>query len=594
MKLTKTSTFLILLIITSLFVTLIASCNLVKSQESQVTVSVNPTYNTYPPNTEFTVTVNVVNADRIHSYEFYLYWNPAILKCLRATKGTWLSKDGTYTTYFISRTNNTIGRLLVAESIRGEYVQSGNGILATVTFQTLQPGLSALDLNNTKMIKRYLPGEYKEDVYPKQQDGYFQYPTTTLAIEPHEIVQAPGLTFTVNITATNLYNLNRWSINLKWNPEILNMTQAEEAPWNTTSPTTFNYTINNEEGYSTINSTLQTLKGENGSKTLASITFLVLVGGETPINITSAQLLDISGTPHITNIINGLYSITRLSTRPPYIIDKTLRPGNQITLNLTISGAENLNAWAANLTWNPTIVNLTQVTEGPFLKTQGTTTFTSTPLPQIGVVALKGQLPQGIGVNGSGVVAILKFEVVGGGKFKFEIYNSTLLDINGEEIPHITSGTEFDNTAHEAAITEIQTSKQTAKQKETITITLAILNNGTVAENLTITLQLGRVIIATKQMENTPPLTQTTTQTEYTIEDFPPGTYELKAKIQYLPDEENYTNNMKSTTITIEVPPQTAIGWEIITALIIAIAIIAAATFIILKKFRKTSKKTKP
>jgi hypothetical protein len=594
MKTAKTSTVLILLLTASLFVTLMASQNPAKSQESQeVIVSVNPTYNTYPPNTEFTVTVNVVNADRIHSYEFYLYWNPAILKCLKATKGTWLSKDGTYTTYFISRTNNTVGRLLVAESIRGEYVQSGNGILATITFQTLQQGLSALDLNNTKMIKRYLPGEYKEDIYPTQQDGYFQYPTTTLAIEPQEIVQAPGLTFTVNITATNLYNLNKWSINLKWNKEILNMTQAEEAPWNTTSSTTFTYAINNEEGYSTLNSALQTSKGENGSRTLASLTFLVLIGGETPINITSAQLLDISGTPHITNIINGLYSITRLSTRPPYIIDRTLRPGNQITLNLTISGAENLNTWTANLTWNPTIVNLTQVTEGPFLKTQGTTNFTSTPLTQIGVVELKGQLPQGIGVNRSGTVAILKFEVIGGGKFKFEIYNSTLLDINGEEIPHITVGTEFDNTAHEAAITEIQTSKQTAKQKETITITLTILNNGTVAENLTLTLQLGRAIITTKQMENTPPLTQTTTQTEYTIEDFPPGTYELKAKIQYLPDEENYTNNMKSTTITIEAPPQTAIGWEIITASII-IAIIAAASFITLKKFRKSPKKTKP
>jgi hypothetical protein len=559
----------------------------VQAQTTLPTVYILPKENSYPIGQSFNITVNVKDAELIHGWIFYLYWNPEILNCTKIVEGPWTSQGGTYKTGFLYYINNTIGKAVVINAIRGQYTVSGSGTMAIITFQTLQNGLTRLDLNNTVLTKRYFPSTQKEDIIPNQEDGYFQNPKTQIRIEPPENFAPPGLQTTLNITATNLFNMKTWIINLTWNPQILNLTEVVEQPWNTTSPTTFNYTIDNQNGKLTLNSTLQAEgEGETGNRTLATLSFQAIQNGETTITIQEAQLLDTNGTPHITTLEGATFiSIPKLSTKPKTIIDKNLKPGSQVTLNLTIENVENLNQWSANLTWNPQILTLNNVEEGPFLKTIGQTTFTYQVNQEQGTLHMEGSLTQGVGANGSGVLATLNFTVKLGGSFKFSITNSLLLNVEGAEIIHAVEETIFNNKYRDIVVQTIQLSKETVGQKETLVIRVTFLNNGTTIESFNYAIKFGRAIIDRGTIENLQPLESMVVETLFNIGELPTDIYEIKALIQYLPEEDNNLNNVGTAQIRVEAQAFT-LPWEVIVA-IIGLIIIALAATLAYKFLRK-------
>jgi len=88
-----------------------------------------------------------------------------------------------------------------------------------------------------------------------------------------------------------------------------------------------------------------------------------------------------------------------------------------VTLNITISNVQNLMAWDVNLTWSPQILNLTSVTEGDFMPSQGPTIFIFPALNSLGVQrgnldGLQDIFSEDLGVNGSGTLATLQFQVI--------------------------------------------------------------------------------------------------------------------------------------------------------------------------------------
>jgi hypothetical protein len=599
MKLKKTVQIIFTLLI---FLSAFSSLNLIKKAEAtdEFKVYITPTTNSYPPSSDphqnFTITVSVNDAPGsppnigIHTYTFYIYWNPSILKCLKAVKGSWLSKSGTYITTFVPKINNTIGSIWVTESIRGEYTQAGSGTLSTITFQALQPGLTKLDLNGTRMIKHYFPGTNIELLYPTQQDSYFQYPLTTVAVQPEDTFQVQGYNFTINVTATNLYNLNTWATNITWNPSIINLTQLQEGPWNTTSPTTFNYTLYAEQGTLNLNSTLQTSNGETGNRTLATLTFQALAKGYSNINITNPVLLNNATIPHQLTIIPGTFiSIAKISTMPRSIMDPNLKVGHEVNLNLTIINVDNLNRWNLSLTWDPNILNFTSALEGPFLNSVTATNFTVIVNQEQGFLTLNCNATAGKGVNGTGILATVKFTVKIGGNFKFRILNTTLTDVNGHDILHaVDAEVDFDNRVHDAAITAIQLSTYEAKQDQNITITVTLLNNGTVPENFTLILKFGSGVINTTSIQNVQPSTTRTVETEFTLGQLPGDVYEVRAQIAYLRNEQSYENNIMSDVLTVAALPQGfTIGWEIIVPIVVVIVAIVLAALYLRKKPKK-------
>ena len=112
---------------------------------------------------------------------------------------------------------------------------------------------------------------------------------------------------------------------------------------------------------------------------------------------------------------------TTVSVDPASIQLQNAKIGQTIQVNINVTNVHNLWGWELDyLSFNPQVLNLTQVQEGPFLKTGGSTFFLST-LNDASWVQ-DGILPStndAINVNatthGSGIILTLTFTVLAAG-----------------------------------------------------------------------------------------------------------------------------------------------------------------------------------
>lgn len=147
---------------------------------------------------------------------------------------------------------------------------------------------------------------------------------------------------------------------------------------------------------------------------------------------------------------------TTVSVDPTSTILQTAKIGQVIQVNINVTNAHDLWGWELNnLAFNPAVLNLTQVLEGPFLKTGGSTffltTLNDTNWLQKGLVASTNEA---INVNattsGSGVILTLKFVVIAAGTSPITIngpngiYENSSLELYNnheiEPIPGVTTG----------------------------------------------------------------------------------------------------------------------------------------------------------
>jgi hypothetical protein len=111
-----------------------------------------------------------------------------------------------------------------------------------------------------------------------------------------------------------------------------------------------------------------------------------------------------------------------------------------------VSNVQNLWSWdVADLRFNPKFLNLTQVSEGPFLKKAGSTLFLWTSQSTIAIS--KGDIPdisctllEYSSANGSGVIATLTFQVISIGASQITFNQTTLLNPNQIAAPGQTTG----------------------------------------------------------------------------------------------------------------------------------------------------------
>lgn len=130
------------------------------------------------------------------------------------------------------------------------------------------------------------------------------------------------------------------------------------------------------------------------------------------------------------------FSATTISVSPKDI-KKQLEIGQTLTINITITEANDLYVWQTGLTFNASILEALDFSEGPFLKTRGNTLWVNATIDNIaGTIhyhasALAGNLP---GVNGNGTLGTITFRVKTYGNSTLRlaeviILNSTLSDL---------------------------------------------------------------------------------------------------------------------------------------------------------------------
>jgi hypothetical protein len=118
-------------------------------------ISVSPSSYTLPQSqigTNFQISINISGVANLWSWKVRLNWNPNILNVTSGpTEGTFM---GGGTLFLTSPTNYTAGYVgEISDTFLSNTSVSGNGVLATVTFQVLAAGQSNITLNETELLQ---------------------------------------------------------------------------------------------------------------------------------------------------------------------------------------------------------------------------------------------------------------------------------------------------------------------------------------------------------------------------------------------------------------------------------------------------------
>ena len=132
-------------------------------------------------------------------------------------------------------------------------------------------------------------------------------------------------------------------------------------------------------------------------------------------------------------------SSTMVSVEPQTVQGTT---GQNFMINVSISNVNDLYSWQIALSWNPSLLNVTNVMEGPMLKSSGNITFFSPVVNNAAgnLSALCTRLysfgSNVTGVRGNGTLMTVQFEVIGSGACALNLYDTQLLDSNNAAISH--------------------------------------------------------------------------------------------------------------------------------------------------------------
>jgi hypothetical protein len=286
--------------------------------------------------------------------------------------------------------------------------------------------------------------------------------TPTILVVPAVIddpLIAPGATITVNASAADITDLFTWQVQIEYDPAILNCTGV------TLPPSLFNFDIDvlpiidNVAGTAAIGSSKLSAPGASGSDVLATFQFEVVGRGVSGINYSrplgvDTFLLDSTLTDIIVSIEDGSFNnyvppaAANIYIAPHNVIDPTLIAATTFDINLTIADATGVNMWTANLFYANAIISATNVVEGTFLNSMGTTTFAFTIDNAYnathGRIDISCSLGTG-GASGAGNMATVTFTVVALGESEIAIANVDLRDPSSMSLPFTTTDGYFNN-----------------------------------------------------------------------------------------------------------------------------------------------------
>ena len=150
---------------------------------------------------------------------------------------------------------------------------------------------------------------------------------------------------------------------------------------------------------------------------------------------------------------------------PQSIIDTSKVPGTTFSVDIRITDVAKLRAFQFRLNWTGPLLNVTDVVEGPFLKTGGPTFFIrkiwNTPDPvgvsdYIYVVNTHFGDKMLEGVSGSGLLATVTFLVEATGASTLHLYDTMVVNRYLEHIPHTLEDGYFNNAPSPRTMDELK------------------------------------------------------------------------------------------------------------------------------------------
>ncbi|MGA3193022.1 MAG: cohesin domain-containing protein [Candidatus Bathyarchaeia archaeon] len=223
--------------------------------------------------------------------------------------------------------------------------------------------------------------------------------------------------------------------------------------------------------------------------------------------------------------------------------------GQNFSVNVTVANASDpygVYGWEFTLNWTASLLDLVDVTEGPFLKAGGPTFFTynnSTEGHVIVDCTLEGPIQ---GVSGDGILATLTFNVKGAGQSSLDLYSATL--VNGDpnnptDIPcQVVGGHAYFSSPHDVAVNDVEVSPTTVPIGTLVGINVTVRNLGGFDEDFNVTVYANSQVIGVQSVLLTVGSSANLTFTWNTAS-FGKGDYNISASVTLAPGEVNTGNN---------------------------------------------------
>jgi hypothetical protein len=256
------------------------------------------------PCKNFSISVKIMNATDLYSFEFKMSFNSSLLNAKAAVLGDFFPPSVAPNILI----DNTAGYIHFSASLSAsETPKSGNGTLAIIEFHVEGIGKCDLHLYDVK-----LRDQTSQELPHEPADGYFNNELLAkLAVDPPEIIDPtllPPKTFTVNITIDDVENLYGYGFNLTFNPNVLICLQA--CPQDVLGETHYipDIYISNTRGFIWVEVAYYSPAVPITTYTplpLINITFRVKNPGVSLLNLTDTSLTDSLGIPIPHEVFNG-------------------------------------------------------------------------------------------------------------------------------------------------------------------------------------------------------------------------------------------------------------------------------------------------
>jgi hypothetical protein len=422
-------------------------------------------------------------------------------------------------------------------------------------------------------------------------------------VSPEMNSAAPGQSFNITVDVKQAENVYSWQFKLSWDPTVLEVQDVQEGDFldQRVYKTQFQKYVYNDAGYLVV---VCFFLGEpressaSGGGTLATVTFHVKDTGYTTLHLYDTELLDydILELPHTSEQGYFEYGVTipRLTVALPSMVDP-LALGSTFNVNITIANVNNLYSWTVCLSWDPTVLNATNIQEGPFLSQNGTqaTVFNRT-YPEAGTVCVNCTLVSQpiVTASGNGTLATVVFSVEHYGDTLLDLHNTTLLDDNLFEISHVSEDGYFTNVIGDIVIRSIEVSTYNVTVGDTVSITIIVENNGNVEAPFDVLVWANITLVRIIPVTDLDSGDQKTLTLDWNTQNIAEGRYVIRAEADTVPGETDTDNNKLAMGDVIQATAQreTQFPTTLVIAAVVIIVLLAIVLFYYAK--RKRSSKT--
>jgi hypothetical protein len=367
----------------------------VLANQNNATIQVVPETQKIGPAKSFEVQINVKDirteiADAFFAFQFDLSFDPNIVRVINIEEGSFLSKDGSNTFWGEPQVDSLRGHIKnIMGSILGKKGVSGEGSLAIITFETLNDGISPLNLENVLLTD----------------------------------VQSNPLLALIKSGTVTVENITPWDVDFSGSVDIIDIaiigkSIGENVSYPRPTPMEPNPDVNRDG--------------------IVNVFDVALVG------LHFGEMYDVRILPSPRGIANKPASISIDN-----LDDETKKVYGSGSVQFFVTSAENLYGYQLEIAFDPTIIEVLSVEPSGGMKDNSVYSVIPEINNQSGSVRIaaafigEGNLPS------PGNLAVINFQRKKGSEGAFTVKNMMLIDDNLKEIPVKTSGGKIDSVVNQ-------------------------------------------------------------------------------------------------------------------------------------------------